>query len=110
MKTGWKFSLAEAQSSLPDDPAQFRFHYALRHGSLKVGLYAPSSPDIQGPHRQDELYIVISGSGDIVKNDERLGFAAQDVIFVEAGARHRFENVTDDFQTWVMFWGPEGGE
>ena len=110
MKPDWKFSLAEAQSRLPDDATQFRFHYALRHGSLKVGLYAPTSDDIQGPHRQDELYIVISGSGDIVKNGERSGFGPQDVIFVEAGASHRFENFTDDFQTWVMFWGVEGGE
>jgi hypothetical protein len=23
---------------------------------------------------------------------------------------HRFENFTDDFGTWVIFYGPEGGE
>lgn len=110
MSVDWKFSLREAQSRLPTDPSQFPFHYALRHGSMKLGLYAPSDSDIQGPHVQDELYIVISGSGYIVKNGERLSFAPQDVIFVEAGAMHRFENFTDDFQTWVMFWGIAGGE
>jgi hypothetical protein len=25
-------------------------------------------------------------------------------------AVHRFENFTDDFSVWVMFYGPEGGE
>ena len=23
---------------------------------------------------------------------------------------HRFEEFSDDFATWVMFYGPEGGE
>ena len=98
------------RSKLPDDPATMRFHYALRHGSMKCGLYAPSGTDDQATHRQDELYIVVSGSGDIVKNGERLRFAPHDVIFVEAGSLHRFENFSEDFQTWVVFWGGEGGE
>jgi len=75
---------------------------------MKVGLYAPE--DIQGPHKQDELYIVVSGSGDFVKNGERRAFQAHDVIFVEAEATHRFENFSNDFATWVIFWGPAGGE
>ena len=29
---------------------------------------------------------------------------------VAAGAVHRFVDFSDDFQTWVVFWGPEGGE
>ena len=37
-------------------------------------------------------------------------FGPGDVIFVEAGAVHRFEAYGDDFATWVVFWGPEGGE
>ena len=35
---------------------------------------------------------------------------AGDVIFVEAGVPHRFEGYGEDFATWVVFWGPEGGE
>ncbi len=77
---------------------------------MKVGLYAPIGTDAQRPHRQDELYIVVSGNGDIVKNGEKLAFETQDVIFVEAGADHYFENFTDDFQAWVIFWGTEGAE
>jgi len=33
-----------------------------------------------------------------------------DLLFVPAGIVHRFEDFTDDFATWVMFYGPEGGE
>ncbi len=106
----WTFSLAEARARLPDDAAPFRFSYLLRRGTMKVGLYAPIGPDRQGPHKQDELYVVVSGTGEIVKDGERRSFGSQDVIFVEAGAEHRFENVSQDFATWVVFWGPPGGE
>ena len=27
-----------------------------------------------------------------------------------AGEVHRFERFSDDFATWVFFYGPEGGE
>jgi mannose-6-phosphate isomerase-like protein (cupin superfamily) len=106
----WMFSLDDAERNLPEDPNVFRFYYGLRHGSMKVGLYAPKGQDTQGPHKQDELYIVIKGNGDFIKNGERRQVVAQDVIFVEAGVDHRFENFSDDFATWVIFWGPDGGE
>ncbi len=61
---------------------------------IEVGLYAPKTHDTQGPHEQDE----------------RRAFAAQDVIFVEAGTPHRLEAFSEDFATWVIFWGPPGGE
>ena len=106
----WLHRLQDVAAKLPDDPAVFRFHYALRHGSMKFGLYAPRGTDTQGPHKQDELYFIISGSGRFVKNGETKPVAPHDVIFVEAGADHRFVDFTEDFAAWVVFWGPEGGE
>jgi hypothetical protein len=32
------------------------------------------------------------------------------VVFVAAGEHHRFVNFSGDFSTWVVFYGPEGGE
>jgi mannose-6-phosphate isomerase-like protein (cupin superfamily) len=106
----WIFSLREIEASLPAADSAMRFSYALRHGSMKIGLYAPRGHDTQGPHAQDELYIVVRGSGEFVKNGQRRRFAAQDVLFVEAGAEHRFESFSEDFASWVIFWGPSGGE
>lgn len=108
--TDWLFSLIDVAAGLPDTATPMRFQYALRHGSMKLGLYAPRASDIQGPHKQDELYVVVSGSGTFSKNGDRAPFKPHDVIFVEAGAEHRFETFTDDFSAWVIFWGPEGGE
>lgn len=107
----WRFTVDEAAAQLPEvDEDRLRFATLLRRGSLLVELYAPQGHDPQTPHAQDELYVVISGSGYFVNNGERKPFGPSDVLFVPAGFAHRFENFTDDFQTWVIFYGPEGGE
>jgi quercetin dioxygenase-like cupin family protein len=37
--------------------------------------------------------------------EERVAFAAGDLLFVAAGEAHRFEDHTDDTRVWVVF-GP----
>lgn len=82
----------------------------IAHGSMRTLLFKPKGRDVQQPHGQDEIYIVQSGTGTFSKEGEVRPFQTGDVIFVEAGAEHRFETFSDDFATWVIFWGPEGGE
>jgi len=82
------------------------YHY----GSMSLGMYAPYSQDLQEPHEQDELYFVLSGSGMFVHGNDRSEFKTGDALFVAAGEEHRFEDFTDDFATWVVFWGAKGGE
>lgn len=106
----WHSSMTDIAAVLCTLPADKRFHYPIRHGSMRVGLYAPAGHDDQSPHTQDELYIIASGNGTFVKGEERIAFAPGDVLFVEAGATHLFEDFTSDFATWVIFWGPQGGE
>jgi mannose-6-phosphate isomerase-like protein (cupin superfamily) len=81
-----------------------------RHGSLEVEVYRPVQVDRQRPHTRDEVYVVISGSGYFVSGESRRPFGPGEVLFVAAGVAHRFEEFTDDFATWVFFYGPEGGE
>ncbi|MGN6374262.1 MAG: cupin domain-containing protein [Sphingomonas sp.] len=106
MSSSWRSSLGKITDLLGEERAA----YGIRHGTMRVGLYAPRGADDQTPHSQDELYIIASGTGFFIKVDERVPFAPGDVLFVEAGAVHRFEDFSDDFTTWVIFWGPEGGE
>ena len=101
--------LATALSLVPN-PEGKRFCELWEHGTLGVEIYAPRGEDLQQPHTRDEVYIIATGSGEFVVEDRRTTFGAGDFLFVEAGARHRFENFTDDFSTWVLFYGPEGGE
>src|SRR5665213_2862841 len=78
----------------------------MEHGTMSVEIYRPLKTDLQTPHLQDELYIVISGSGDFLNDGARTAFRQGHVLFVPAGIDHRFENFTDDFATWVIFYGP----
>ena len=80
------------------------------HGSLTVEIYKPEKIDLQTPHSRDEVYIIISGSGEFLNGGVRTTFAPGDFLFVPAGVDHRFQNFTEDFATWVIFYGPEGGE
>lgn len=87
-----------------------RYVELFRHGSLVVELYAPRGNDPQLPHSRDEIYVIASGSGRFLRNGKDVTFGTGDVLFVAAGEEHRFVEFTDDFATWVFFYGPEGGE
>ena len=80
------------------------------HGTLQVKMYRPAAGDPQKPHSRDEVYLVARGSGWFVNGTDRHPFQTGDMLFVPAGVMHRFEEFTDDFSTWVMFYGSEGGE
>lgn len=97
------------RNALKNDPGK-PFVELLRHGSLQVEWYAPKQVDLQQPHKQDELYIIASGHGVFVRDGERIPFQKGAVLFVPAGLKHRFEDFSHDFATWVIFYGPEGGE
>lgn len=95
---------------LLEGPGKERFVKVLEHGSMEVELYAPRGMDSQTPHARDELYVVVSGTGEFVNGPDRHSFVPGDVMFVPAGVEHRFESFTEDFAVWVVFYGPEGGE
>jgi mannose-6-phosphate isomerase-like protein (cupin superfamily) len=101
-------TVQDALAALPD--SGLRFATVFEHGTLQLEIYAPRDRDLQTPHARDEIYIVISGSGWFVNGDRRHPFAPGDFLFVPAGVDHRFEEFSDDFATWVIFYGPEGGE
>jgi mannose-6-phosphate isomerase-like protein (cupin superfamily) len=73
---------------------------------VTIEIYKPEKEDLQAPHDRDELYMIISGSGDFLLNDEVIQFKTGDLLVVPLGAVHRFENFTEDFATWVVFYGP----
>jgi mannose-6-phosphate isomerase-like protein (cupin superfamily) len=102
-------NVKEATSRLPG-PRGEQFVELFDHGSLSVEFYAPRGSDAQQPHARDEVYVVVSGSGKFRRGDEEVALTMGDVLFVAAHKEHRFVEFTDDFATWVFFYGPEGGE
>jgi mannose-6-phosphate isomerase-like protein (cupin superfamily) len=87
-----------------------RWVQIFRHGSLSVEMYKPVVIDEQIPHRQDELYVIVSGHGVFFDGHQRLPFGPGEVLFVPAQREHRFEQFDEDFASWVFLFGPEGGE
>ncbi len=101
---------AEAAHRLAAVSEDGRYGVLLRNGTMELGFYKPIGVDPQQPHDQDEIYIVQSGSGTFVIDDERRTFSSGEALFGPAGTVHRFEDFSDDFAAWVVFYGLPGGE
>jgi mannose-6-phosphate isomerase-like protein (cupin superfamily) len=68
--------------------------YEIVHESpgLELGVYvlvAPE-PDRQQPHEDDEVYVVLEGTGELEVEGESVPVKEGSAVFVEAGADHRF--------------------
>jgi mannose-6-phosphate isomerase-like protein (cupin superfamily) len=68
--------------------------YEVAHESagLELGVYvlvAPE-PDRQQPHEDDEVYVVLEGSGVLEVEGQQVAVKEGTAVFVEAGADHRF--------------------
>jgi mannose-6-phosphate isomerase-like protein (cupin superfamily) len=110
-----KASISQALKRLPAAPTAVYpqgapFAKMMAGVSMSVEVYAPKGVDLQQPHKLDELYFIHNGTGQIDINGQKFDAAAGDAFFVAAGVEHRFENFSEDFVTWVVFYGPEGGE
>jgi mannose-6-phosphate isomerase-like protein (cupin superfamily) len=86
------------------------FTIMMQHGTMQVEYFAPKGTDTQQPHQQDELYCIASGSAVFNRNGEKANVSTGDFLFVPAHMHHRFEDFSDDFATWVIFYGVVGGE
>ncbi|MCP9945474.1 cupin domain-containing protein [Streptomyces somaliensis] len=89
-----------------NDGAYLQF---LRERNMSVGLYAldAGQPDPQQPHKEDEVYLVVSGRGSITVGTETTQVGRGSVVYVPAGVPHRFHHVTEDLRVLVVFSPPE---
>ena len=80
------------------------FVSAFDKGDFTLELFAPRGKDYQTPHVQDEFYIVAQGSADLFIGEAKYSCKSGDALFVPALQEHRFENISEDFVTWVIFF------
>ena len=83
--------------------------YRVVHDSpgLEVGVYvlvAPE-PDRQQPHEDDELYVVLEGTGTLEVEGESFPVRPGSAVFVPAGADHRFTGY-EGLSVLVIFTRP----
>jgi mannose-6-phosphate isomerase-like protein (cupin superfamily) len=76
-------------------------------GDLEVRFAARPSNGPQVPHLRDELYFVAAGTGRYRVEDQVSAVGAGDLLFAAAHAAHGFEDISDDFSVWVLFYGPQ---
>lgn len=81
----------------------------LKERNMSVGLYALNAGELdpQQPHREDEVYLVVSGRGSITVGTETTQVGRGSVVYVPAGAPHKFHHITEDLRVVVVFSPPE---
>ena len=97
-----KFGIAEVKDRLV--AADGGYEVLHRSPGLEVGVYvlvAPE-PDRQQPHEDDEIYVVLDGSGVLDVEGNAVPVDAGDAVFVEAGADHRF-SAYEQLSVLVLF-------
>ncbi|NGN70346.1 cupin domain-containing protein [Streptomyces sp. A7024] len=89
-----------------NDGAYLQF---IRERNMSVGLYAlnAGSGDPQQPHRQDEVYVVMSGRASLTVGSETTQVARGSVVHVAAGTPHKFHHISEDLRVLVVFSPPE---
>lgn len=80
------------------------FMTVFRRRNLTLEFFAPRGKDYQTPHEEDEFYIIVCGTADLIIETEKFECAVGDTMFVSAHAEHHFENMSSDFATWVVFF------
>jgi mannose-6-phosphate isomerase-like protein (cupin superfamily) len=77
----------------------------LRVPAMSAGIYKlrAGQEDPQSPHHEDEVYYVVSGRAVLRVADQELAAVPGAVLFVEAEAEHRFEQISEDLTLLVIF-------
>ncbi|WP_142686068.1 cupin domain-containing protein [Chitinophaga polysaccharea] len=105
-----RFHVSFAESLRQLEKSDDDFAVLFEHGSMRGVIFAPDEIDRQEPHIQDEIYLVMRGSGEFEMEGKVVKVGVGDFLFVPAGASHRFRNFTPDLLLWVILYGVEGGE
>lgn len=84
-------------------------HYGevLSEQSMSVELARYPNPEPKTPHKEDELYFIISGSGRASVGDETFAVSEGDVVYVEQGIEHDFYDIDDELVALIVFAGSE---
>ena len=76
-------------------------------GDLEVRFAARPTNGPQVPHQRDELYFIAAGRGSYRVEDIVTPVGTGDVLFCAAHVAHGFEDISDDFSVWVLFYGQQ---
>jgi mannose-6-phosphate isomerase-like protein (cupin superfamily) len=82
-----------------------RFFEFLRGGRLSGAVYRlpAGAHDLQGPHLEDEIYVVLEGRARLRVGAEERDVHPGLVLFIKANAPHSFVDIKEDLTLLAMF-------
>jgi mannose-6-phosphate isomerase-like protein (cupin superfamily) len=101
---GWQvFDLAELKGKLKGEPVEYLEF--LNVPALNCGLYslAAGSKDMQAPHDEDEVYLVLTGRARMQLGDEEREVGPGSLLYISASTDHSFFEIEEDMTLMVFF-------
>jgi mannose-6-phosphate isomerase-like protein (cupin superfamily) len=82
-----------------------RYLEFLKVPDLSMGIYTlkVGEKDLQSPHNEDEVYLVLKGKAIIQIEDEKEKIEAGSIVYVPARAPHKFLDIRKELQLLVFF-------
>jgi len=92
----------------PDGTDSNHWVVHLSSDDLSLGTYSipAGGLDDQTPHTEDEIYVVRSGRATLVSTSGIVDVGPGSVVFVPAGERHKFTEISEDLTLIVVFAPP----
>jgi mannose-6-phosphate isomerase-like protein (cupin superfamily) len=79
----------------------------LSEESMRVELAQYPNPEPKTPHKEDELYVILSGSGMVQVGSETHEINEGDVVHVEKGVEHDFFDIASEITALIVFTGSQ---
>ena len=97
------FDLAQIRQQLKGKPAEYLEF--LNVPALNCGIYflAAGSTDMQSPHDDDELYLVLSGKAQMRLDNAERAVGPGSLLYVGATTEHSFFEIEEDMTLLVIF-------
>ena len=110
MSEAWVKKLSDALGPLPRPatgkwPQGEPYECIVNEPGAQILIFAPRGTDYQTAHTRNEAYFVVSGSATLDLDGETFAVSAGDLAWVPRNVEHRFRDISDDFVTWVAFFG-----
>ena len=73
--------------------------------ALNCGIYhlSAGSTDMQAPHDEDEVYVVLKGKARMRLNNEERSVGPGSLLYVGASTEHSFSEIEEDMTLLVFF-------
>ena len=102
--SNWQvFDLNEMKEKLQGNPVEYLEF--LNVPALNCGIYflAAGSKDMQAPHDEDEVYMVLSGRARMQLSGEERSVGPGSLLYVGAATEHSFFEIEEDMTLLVFF-------